>query len=70
MSILHIFLTGFGILIGAILLNLIANSLSIASWYEVIGGKKGLTFLDYFWLFIAYPFLLGAVANLMNKWMK
>ncbi len=68
--ILQIFITGIGILIVAIILNMLARALNILTWYDFFNkiSKKGFkeTIKDYwphlFFLVFLYPFLLGAFA--------
>ena len=62
---LKIILSGFFLLVFAILINGIANYLGILTWYDFLPKRKNKSFLskirtvDYIWLFIGYPFLLG-----------
>ncbi|MBM3922029.1 MAG: hypothetical protein FJ340_02350 [Sphingomonadales bacterium] len=64
---LKIFAIGWCILVGAILLNGIIARAGIIGWYEFISllTQKGsatfrlLRVVDYVWLFLAYPLLLG-----------
>ena len=71
---LKIYLLGLFILLAAIFLNGLVNKLGITSWYDfinmLISEKKNttreLTFIDYCWLFFAYPFLLGVAAWAAN----
>ena len=62
---------GFFILVIAILANGLAQSLGIKTWYgffQLLLDKNesimGLTFLDFLWLLIIYPIILGATAAL------
>jgi hypothetical protein len=70
MKILLIFLFGIGILIGAIILNIIASKLNLTSWFDFIKNPKGTGFISYVWLFIIYPFGLGLIAFLLNKFIN
>ena len=62
---LKIILSGFFLLVFAILINGIANYIGILTWYDFLSKRKNKSFLskirtvDYIWLFIGYPFLLG-----------
>ncbi|MEY8847502.1 hypothetical protein AB9K26_01700 [Psychroserpens sp. XS_ASV72] len=64
---LKIYLIGLFILIIAIIANVLAAYLGLKSWYDFIGllTKNGsatfsqLQVLDYLWLFLFYPFILG-----------
>jgi hypothetical protein len=70
-----IYFTGLIILFSAILLNLISGKLGITGWYDFLSGLAGsgrkifnsLTVLDYAWLFVLYPFLLGCSVFLAEK---
>jgi hypothetical protein len=70
MKILLIFLFGIGILIGAIILNIIASKLNLTSWFDFIKSPKDTSFTSYIWLFIVYPFGLGLIAFLLNKFIN
>ena len=69
MNIIEIFAIGFGILIGAIVINILANMLGITTWYTFAKniskqGIKAITetgILSLIFLFIIYPFLLGLI---------
>lgn len=64
---LRIYIIGLAILITAIVANGIVVKLGIKSWYDFIEllmsdgtqALKLLRILDYLWLFIGYPFVLG-----------
>jgi len=62
---LKIILSGFFLLVFAILINGIANYLGILTWYDFLLKRKNKNFIskiraiDYIWLFIGYPFFLG-----------
>lgn len=68
-----ILLTGFIILAGAIILNMLANFLGITTWHEFISqssiekqsSQTGI--LSLIFLFIIYPFTLGLIAYLFLK---
>lgn len=63
----RIYIIGLSILIVAILLNVLVQALGIMGWYEFLTklqeqGRKvfsAMNFLDYAWLFLLYPMLLG-----------
>lgn len=70
-QILFVFLTGIIILVGAILINAIASTMGITTWFSFIDMTKsdGLSsafreagFLSWIFLFIVYPLLLGSLA--------
>lgn len=74
--ILKVFLTGWGILIAAIILNIIALRLGITTWYPFFeeinktGFNKafsGLSFISKFFLIVIYPLGLGAIAYLILR---
>jgi hypothetical protein len=64
---LRIYIIGISILIIAIIANGIVIKLGIKSWYDLIellqaqgsSAFEKLSVLDYIWLFIAYPLILG-----------
>jgi hypothetical protein len=64
---LKLYIIGLTILIIAILANAIAVKLEIKTWYDFINlltndGSNTfaqLSIIDYLWLFIGYPFILG-----------
>lgn len=64
---IRIYIIGLAILIVAILANAIVVKLEIKTWYDFItlltteqsSAFNALTFIDYLWLFIAYPLVLG-----------
>ena len=53
---------GYGILIAAILFNLVLSKLGISSWYDLLLGNKD-KYTSLVILFIVYPILLGYVAQ-------
>lgn len=70
MNIAYIFFLGIGILIGALILNLIATKIGLMTWYEFIQNSSDATLLSYIWLFVLYPFGLGAIAYGMLRLLK
>ena len=72
---LKIYIIGIAVLLIAILANILASVLGVLSWYDAIlslqkngmGGLKQWRVLDYVWLFILYPTILGAGAFLGNR---
>jgi hypothetical protein len=64
---LRIYIIGISILIIAIIANGIVMKLGIKSWYDFIellqtygsSAFRKLSILDYAWLFVAYPLILG-----------
>ncbi|SDB49024.1 hypothetical protein SAMN03097699_1666 [Flavobacteriaceae bacterium MAR_2010_188] len=73
---IELYLIGICILIVAIIANVITQKLGITSWYDLIEsfqiyGKNTfskLDLLDYFWLLIGYPMVLG-IAYLLGKFL-
>ena len=53
---------GYGILIAAILFNLILSKLGLSSWYDLLLGNKD-KYTSLVILFIIYPLILGYVAQ-------
>lgn len=64
---IRIYIIGIAILLIAIVANGIVLKIGIKSWYDFlrilsnsgIAGFKQLSVLDYLWLFVGYPFVLG-----------
>lgn len=67
MNIVHVFIIGIAILVGALLLNALASWLNLSTWYDFIKSRENTTTLSYIWLFVIYPFLLGLIAYLTIK---
>lgn len=78
---LKLFIIGWVILITAILVNGIIGKLGVTGWYDFIQmlAEKGtktftaLRFIDYLWLFILYPALLGIAyksGEIIIEWLK
>lgn len=53
---------GYGILIAAILFNLVLSKLGLSSWYDLLLGNKD-KYTSLVILFIIYPLILGYVAQ-------
>lgn len=70
MLIIKIFAIGFGVLVGAIVLNLIANKIGLLSWYQYIQKPHAAGLISYIWLFGVYPLGLGLIAYYMNQLLK
>lgn len=70
MNIIHIFLLGFAILIGALVLNIIAHRLGILTWYDFINAPGKANIVSYIWLFILYPLSLGAIAYVASNFLQ
>ncbi len=64
---LKLYLIGLSILIVAIIANVVASTLGLLSWYDTLTmfGKEGrsafkqIRIIDWVWLIIIYPVLLG-----------
>ena len=71
MGLLSCFITGWLVLIAAVIFNLAADRLGITGWYGFLTGlaSEGRPFLswigwmDVAWLFFVYPLALGIVAR-------
>jgi hypothetical protein len=61
MHVLLIFVLGLIILAGAILLNVIAGSLGLTTWYDFLKNPKDVSVISIIWLFIIYPLGLGLI---------
>lgn len=75
--IIKIFLSGWIILLVAIVINAIVNASPLSGWYEYFNAisQKGLSqankeigFLNLVFLYLIYPFLLGLCAYLLRNW--
>ena len=60
----RIYIIGITVLLVAILANGVAKNFGILTWYDFIKSfseesSKNFSILNYLWLFIIYPFLLG-----------
>jgi hypothetical protein len=73
MLLIKIYLAGMTVLIAAIGLNLLANLFGLSTWYDFLGevsqqglmaALRRLSALDYLFLIVVYPFLLGLAAYL------
>jgi hypothetical protein len=73
LTLLKIYLAGMAVLVAAIGLNLLANLLGLSTWYDFLGtvsqqglmaALRRLSVLDYLFLIVLYPFLLGLAAYL------
>ena len=53
---------GYGILIVAILFNLLLSKLGLSSWYDLLLGNKD-KYTSLVILFVVYPLILGYVAQ-------
>jgi hypothetical protein len=64
---LKVFMVGWVVLLAAIILNVAVQRMGIMGWYDFllrlpIEGKKlfpQMRIIDYAWLFLVYPLLLG-----------
>lgn len=70
MNIIHTFLLGIGILLGAIILNSIATKLGVMTWYTFVQKPSDATLFSYIWLFMLYPLGLGTIAYIALRLMK
>lgn len=67
MKIIYIFLLGLGILLGAIILNLIVSIIGITTWYDFLKNPGKTKIISYIWLFVLYPLGLGFIAYFAFK---
>jgi hypothetical protein len=76
MILLKIYLVGLVILLAAVGLNLLAGWVGLSTWYDVLkaGGEQGFarvlrdtSILNWIFLALLYPFLLGAAAYLVLR---
>ena len=67
---LKVIISGYVILVFAIVLNVVAKKLKLKTWYDFIQSRKDVTLISYLWLFIAYPVLLGLFAYLSINYIK
>lgn len=67
MLVLHIFLLGCGILVGALALNGVASLLGLMSWYEFIKAPGQAGGVSLVWLFVLYPLGLGCAGYISAK---
>lgn len=70
MYVIKIFAIGVGVLLGAIVLNMVADKLGLASWYQFLQKPAGTSLLSYVWLFVIYPLGLGALAYYLSRLIK
>jgi len=70
MLILKLLLYGYLLLFAAIILNYLASILKLKGWYDFLRNSKRTSLLSYVWLFIVYPFLLGAAIFYIFKIIK
>lgn len=64
--------SGYCLLISAVLLNWLATIVHITTWYQFLSLPttiQDLQLFDYLFLFFLYPFLLGLVAYLTNRYL-
>jgi hypothetical protein len=69
--IFFIYLLGIIILVGAILLNYIGILLGFNSWYDIFfKGIKNTSILNWVWLLVIYPLVLGILGHYGLKFLK
>ena len=66
-TIVAVYFKGVVLLIGAIVLNVVADVLNFDSWYNVLTGSYELNILNAVWLFFVYPFSLGLIVYILKK---
>ena len=73
MWVINIILSGFFLLFFAIIMNAIVQYLKIMNWYDFLMTLKNsskstkIRLIDYVWLFVGYPFLLGLIIYYSTK---
>ena len=73
MWVINIILSGFFLLFFAIIMNAIVQYLKIMIWYDFLMMLKNssnlikIRLIDYLWLFVGYPFLLGLIIYYSTK---
>lgn len=70
MKLMNIFLIGVIVLIGALLLNWLAITLSLITWYKFLQEPFQAGIIDYIWLLLVYPLSLGVVAYFATSKIK
>lgn len=71
MGLLSSFISGWLVLIAAVILNLAADRIGLTGWYGFLTGlategrpfAARLRWVDFAWLFFVYPLALGIVAR-------
>ncbi len=78
-KVFKIFLSGFSILIVALLMNFFASHLRISTWYEfvqdasslgLVSALKNQTLISFFFMFVIYPLVLGVTGYFFFKVFK
>lgn len=64
-----ILLQGLGILGVALILNIFATKFGIKTWYGFVAEPSNTNLISIVWLFLVYPFALGATAYLIGKFL-
>jgi|AntRauTorckE6833_2_1112554.scaffolds.fasta_scaffold316358_1 hypothetical protein len=60
--ILRGFIVGWSILVAAIIINALANKITLLTWYTYLTKIPGqVSAIDYVFLYVIYPLLLGLV---------
>ena len=73
MLVINIIFSGFFLLFFAIIMNAIVQYLKIMTWYDFLMILKDnsksikIRLIDYLWLFVGYPFLLGIIIYYSTK---
>lgn len=67
LELLKILAVGWAVLVGAIIFNIIAAWLKFPSWYDFAKSRhKKYNLLEYAWLFVFYPLLLGLLVLFLS----
>lgn len=67
MTYLLVFILGVLILVGALVLNGIASSLGLMSWYDFLKQPSAAGIGSLIWLFVGYPLGLGVIGYFASK---
>lgn len=67
---IKIFAIGVGVLLGAIVLNMVADKLGLVGWYQFLQKPAGTSIASYLWLFVVYPLGLGVLAYYLTQLIK
>jgi len=69
MTIFKMYLVGLGILVGAIVLNVVSRGLKIKGWYDFLQKPAQTNAVSYIWLFVVYPLCLGVLAYTLSRFL-
>lgn len=67
LKLVKLLVSGWLILIVAVVLNMVAGFVGLADWYQLLRGEEISSWIDWFWLLIVYPLGMGSCIPLA-KW--